>query len=60
MSFTVPTTPTNKRYTVRQGDTLWSIAQRQYGTGLMWQNIAANNAITDPRSLTAGQILVLP
>lgn len=60
MSYTTPMTSVTKNYTVMAGDTLWGIAQRQYGTGLMWWLIAQNNNINDPRSLTPGQILALP
>jgi nucleoid-associated protein YgaU len=53
-------TPASNTYTVIAGDTLWGICQRQYGTGLMWINVAEANNIVDPRSLKPGNILVLP
>jgi LysM repeat protein len=48
-------------YEVKAGDTLSSIAQREYGNKKLWSYIqAANPQISDPALLTAGQRLVLP
>lgn len=47
-------------YTVRAGDTLQSIAASQLGDSSRWTEIAALNAIRDPRNLTVGQQLRLP
>ena len=47
-------------YTVRRGDTLWSIAMRTYGNGRRWQEIAQANSIANPQVLRVGQMLVLP
>lgn len=47
--------------TVAAADTAYSIAAAVYGDPEPgWRNILAYNGITDPRSLTAGQILVVP
>ncbi len=47
-------------YTVKKGDTLWSIAQRTYGNGQRWQDIVAANPGLDPKKLRVGQTIVLP
>ncbi len=47
-------------YTVQKGDTLWSIAQRFYGNGQRWQDIAAANPQVDAKRLIVGQQLVMP
>ncbi|GAC1350452.1 MAG: hypothetical protein NVSMB27_33110 [Ktedonobacteraceae bacterium] len=47
-------------YTVQQGDTLSSIAQRAYGDGNRWQAIANANNISDPNLIYAGQVLFIP
>ncbi len=46
-------------YTVQSGDTLWKIAEKQYGNGALWQKIYADNAgtISDPNRIYAGQII---
>lgn len=54
-----PTTAT-VAYTVRQGDTLYSIAQAELGDGGLFAVIARLNEIDDPRSLTVHQVLQLP
>jgi surface protein len=48
-------------YTVRPGDSLWSIAFRFYGTGTLWRRIYADNAaaIRDPNRIYVGQKLVI-
>ena len=38
-----PSVPNGRYYTVVSGDTLWGIASRFYGSGLMWQRIYQNN-----------------
>lgn len=56
-----PTTnkPVAKTYTVKNGDTLWVIARKEYGSGDKWKDLAKKNNITDPRKLRVGQVLVL-
>ena len=46
-------------YTVRGGDTLWSIATRFYGDGALWRVLAEKNGIANPKKLTAGRVLTL-
>lgn len=47
-------------YTVQEGETLWSIAEKTYGDGFKWQEIAKANNITDASSLEKGTKLVMP
>lgn len=47
-------------YQVRQGDTLWGIAQRLLGDGNRWREIAAANGVNDPRRLQVGAQLQIP
>jgi len=49
-----------KRWTVREGDSLWLIAGRQYGDPAQWRFIAEANSIEDPRYLEPGQELIIP
>ncbi len=48
------------KYTVRKGDTLFSIARRVYGNESRWRDIAAANGITDGNRIYVGQEIVLP
>ncbi len=47
-------------YTIKKGDTLWSIAQRHYGNGQKWQDIVAANPGLDPQKLPVGKAIILP
>jgi nucleoid-associated protein YgaU len=52
-----------RTYTVKAGDSLWSIAQRFYGNGESWQKIYdANTQVIgpDPNALHAGMVLHIP
>jgi len=49
------------QYTVRHGDTLWTIAQTQLGHGTAWSCIAhANPDLRDENVIQEGQVLLLP
>jgi hypothetical protein len=47
-------------YRVQPGDTLWSLAERFYGSGRSWQQIAHANSIPEGEGLTAGAIIRIP
>lgn len=58
-SLASPRAPT--KYTVRDGDTLWTIAQSHFGHGSGWSCIAqANPDLRDANLIHAGKILLLP
>jgi 5'-nucleotidase / UDP-sugar diphosphatase len=47
-------------YTVRKGDTLYSIARQRYGDGKQWTRIASANPGVKPETLKVGQMIVIP
>ncbi len=49
--------PSGQVYTVRAGDTLYSIARRY---GVTVQRIASANRITNPNLIRVGQVLIIP
>jgi putative chitinase len=49
-----------EKYTVEKGDYLWKIAEKFYGSGYNWTEIAKANNLNNPGSLAAGQELKLP
>ncbi|MFZ5981104.1 MAG: CIS tube protein [Candidatus Zixiibacteriota bacterium] len=49
-----------KRWTVKQGDSLWLIAAKVYGDAALWRPIAGANGIENPRLLSAGRELTIP
>jgi 5'-nucleotidase len=51
---------TGTKYTVKKGESLWTIAQAKYGNGNKWKAIAAANPKIDPNHVRAGQTIVLP
>lgn len=48
------------RYSVRKGDSLSAISQRELGTASRWKEIAALNPKVDPNRLAVGAKLVMP
>ena len=48
-------------YTVEEGDTLWKISGKFYGSGAFWQRIYEDNSsvITDPDKIYVGQMLTI-
>lgn len=46
-----------RSYTVKQGDTLWSICKKQLGDGSRCYEIAGLNNITDPNLINVGQVI---
>jgi len=49
-----------KRWVVKQGDSLWSIAAKKYGDPADWRLIANANNIENPRIMNPGKELVIP
>lgn len=49
-----------KTRVITQGESLWSIAAREYGTPADWRLIAEANDIDNPRILYPGQKLTIP
>jgi nucleoid-associated protein YgaU len=49
-----------KRWTVKQGDSLWSIAVKEYGDPADWILIAEANGMDNPRTIETGTDLVIP
>lgn len=49
-----------RTYTVRDGDTLWSIAESNYGDGQMWRDIVDANPDLNHDELRVGQEITLP
>lgn len=47
-------------YTVKKGDTLYSIARSHYGDGKQWKKIVDANPGLDPAKLKVGQSIQLP
>ena len=56
------TKPATQVYVVQPGDTLWSMAQRYYGSGFEWTRIynANQSKIRDPNEIYVGQKLTIP
>jgi hypothetical protein len=49
-----------KRRVVIQGDSLWSIAAKEFGDPAEWRRVAKANAIDNPRLVKPGTELVIP
>ena len=47
-------------YTVQQGDNLWSIAEKLFGSGYNWVDISQANKLTQPESIEVGDKLFIP
>lgn len=48
------------KYTVKEGDTLFSVAEKYYNDGYKYTEIAKANNLEDVNQLTAGQVLDIP
>lgn len=55
-------TPAAGTYTVQKGDSLWSIAQRLYGSGMKYALLfeANRDKVKDPNAIYVGQVLTVP
>ncbi|RMI28117.1 LysM peptidoglycan-binding domain-containing protein [Nocardia stercoris] len=49
-----------RTYTVEPGDTLWAIAERFYGDGNRYEEIAVASGIDNPDLVNVGQVLTIP
>lgn len=47
-------------YIVQAGENLWSIAEKVYGSGYNWVDIAKANNLTDPSVIFSGDQLTMP
>lgn len=47
-------------YTVSEGDSLWTIAQKHYKSGYNWVTIQKANSLVNPDDIAVGQTLILP
>ncbi|MBU3061459.1 LysM peptidoglycan-binding domain-containing protein [Nocardia sp. NEAU-G5] len=52
--------PATHTYTVAAGDTLWAIAERFYGDGNRYMDIAMASGIDNPDAVNVGQVLTIP
>lgn len=57
---TVSEVKVGKTYTVAKGDNLWVIAERAYGSGYNWVDIAKANNLINADKLAEGQTLSIP
>ncbi|MFI1105695.1 LysM peptidoglycan-binding domain-containing protein [Streptomyces melanogenes] len=48
-----------RTYTVEPGDTLWAVAERFYGDGNRYVEIAQASGIDDPDAVNVGQVLTI-
>lgn len=55
-----PPAPAVQTYTVQGGDTLWAIAERYYGDGNRYGEIASASGISNPDLIHPGQVLTIP
>lgn len=57
---TVSENASNREYVVKAGDNLWSISEKEYGTGYNWSLIAKANNLNNPGEIEKGQKLTIP
>jgi len=55
-----PVGETDRNYEVGRGESLWTIAEREYKSGYKWVEIAKANKLIRPNMLFVGQKLILP
>ncbi len=55
-----PAPPAARTYTVVSGDTLFAIAERFYGDGNRYPEIAAASGISNPDLINIGQVVTIP
>lgn len=47
-------------YTVKSGDSLWTISEQEYKSGYKWVDIATANNLANPGMINAGNVLIIP
>jgi nucleoid-associated protein YgaU len=55
-----PPPPAPRTYTVVSGDTLWAIAEKFYGDGSKYPQIAEASGVPNPDLIHPGQVLTIP
>ncbi|MCP9275188.1 LysM peptidoglycan-binding domain-containing protein [Mycolicibacterium arenosum] len=55
-----PAPPAPRTYTVVSGDTLWAIAEKFYGDGSRYPQIAEASGVPNPDLIHPGQVLTIP
>ncbi|WP_175583124.1 LysM peptidoglycan-binding domain-containing protein [Nocardia cyriacigeorgica] len=55
-----PPPPAPRTHTVEPGDTLWAVAERFYGDGNRFHEIAAASGLDNPDAINVGQVLTIP
>ena len=50
----------NVYYKIKEGDSLWKIAERFYDDGFQYQKLMKNNTIPDPDNLVVGSKILIP
>ncbi|NNC55469.1 MAG: LysM peptidoglycan-binding domain-containing protein [Pseudomonadales bacterium] len=59
-ALSVPAQAADWQYTVRPGDTVWSVCEKYTSYADCWRELPALNAIANPRSISVGQRLSVP
>ncbi len=49
-----------EKYIVQEGDNLWKIAEKAYGSGYNWVDIAKENGLANAGLIEKGQELIIP
>ena len=49
-----------RTYTFVEGDTLWALASKNYGSGNYWEALAIYNNISNPKKISNGTVIELP
>ena len=57
---TASTSSGTKEYTVKDGDTMWTIAQSQLGNGAEYQKILDANGLKESDTLVPGTVIKIP
>lgn len=53
-------TDKTKTWLVKESDSLWLLAAKEYGNPDLWRPIAVANNIANPRTLKSGEELIIP